>query len=83
MQVSLRIQDWQHHLIDYLLPKLASDFTQFFGRILRMVERITIALPDFETYHSLYRGNPRLHQTLVHIYIDILEFWGQVSNIFL
>lgn len=83
IQVSLRIQDWQHYLIAYLLPKLASEFTQFFDRILRMVERITKAFPDFETYHSLYSGNPRLHQTLVHIYIDILAFWGQISNIFL
>ncbi|KAF8241687.1 hypothetical protein K440DRAFT_665191 [Wilcoxina mikolae CBS 423.85] len=62
--------------------ELASQFSEFFEKLIRMVERISTSLPDIDIYIDQFKRQNGLHTLLVDIYVDILDFCAQVTNIF-
>ncbi|KAF2181881.1 hypothetical protein K469DRAFT_752715 [Zopfia rhizophila CBS 207.26] len=70
-----------------LVLQLASNFTTFFEKLSKLIERLTASLPQYaEFYQTLYSGrkrfSPRLSNSLVRFYVDMLEFFQAIARVF-
>ncbi|KAH7391025.1 hypothetical protein DE146DRAFT_634868 [Phaeosphaeria sp. MPI-PUGE-AT-0046c] len=67
--------------------KLANNFTTFFEKLSKLIESLTMKLPQYaEFYETLCSGNsrfsPRLQGSLVEFYVDIFEFFQAIARVF-
>jgi hypothetical protein len=67
--------------------KLASNFTTFFEKLSRLIERLTMSLPQYaEFYQSLCSGinrfSPRLETSLVKFYVDMFDLFQAIARVF-
>ncbi|KAF2200065.1 hypothetical protein GQ43DRAFT_90178 [Delitschia confertaspora ATCC 74209] len=70
-----------------LVLQLASNFTTFFEKLSKLIEKLTATLPQYaEFYQTLCSGDrsfsPRLSNSLVRFYVDMLEFFQAVARVF-
>ncbi|KAI5777080.1 hypothetical protein EDC01DRAFT_432200 [Geopyxis carbonaria] len=65
------------------LLQLASEFQEFFEKLIRTIEQMTKVIPDYQIYLDRFSTDDSLCQHLVSIYVDIIGFWRQATQIFL
>ena len=73
---------WVSDFSHVCTQQLASDFSKFFEKILRMTDEMARALPNYKEYLDLFQSDQRLHHALAMVYEDILGFWSQATKIF-
>ncbi|KAF8537294.1 hypothetical protein BDD12DRAFT_888070 [Trichophaea hybrida] len=65
------------------VSKVAIEFRGFFEKLVRMIEKITIVLPDYELFLESFLEVENLQRHVVSVYVDILDFWRQATEVFL
>ncbi|CAI6335391.1 unnamed protein product [Periconia digitata] len=71
-----------------LVLQLASNFSTFFEKLTKLIEKLTTRLPHYTEYYESviltpkYRVSHRLSDSLMRFYVDILDFFQAVGGVF-
>jgi hypothetical protein len=75
--------DWLQMRCTDLLPlQLASEFGNYFDKLLQMFARISDTLPRLQDYEMLFPKHERLIHALSVVYVDILRFCADAKAVF-